>query len=43
MILKYKKDNEIEIEKMLNYEEYYFFNQNLLTEQEGHTLHDRLE
>lgn len=42
MILKYKKDNEIEIKKMLNYEEYYFFNQNLLTEQERHILHDKL-
>ena len=42
MNLKYKNDNEIEIEKILNYEEYYFFNQNLLTEQERDILHNKL-
>jgi len=33
-----KKDNEIKIEKIINYEEYYKFNQNLLTEQEINIL-----
>lgn len=31
-------NNEIEVEKIINYEEYYKFNQNLLTEQERYIL-----
>lgn len=35
-------NKEIKVEKITNYEEYYKFNQNLLTEQERYILNDKL-
>lgn len=35
-------DNEIKVEKIINYKEYYKFNQNLLTEQERQISNDKL-